>query len=140
MITKIEGYQEMKQRHQKEVDSFNGLFFAFNNEQFKEGMEKLGLTMDDTKKIVSIGAGGYILREQLQSFKDMFSRIKEETKNRKKEEKFLLDALIYELNNHEYCITHDVTDALDALDIKKEDIEPEILRKAIETSLALCTC
>ena len=51
-------------------------------------------------------------------------------KNRKKEEKFLLEALAYELRNHEYCITYDPSDALDALGLKREDVSQKIMKEA----------
>ena len=50
-------------------DNFEGLFFAFNNDQFKDGMEKVGLTIDDVNKILSIGHGGYILKSRREAFK-----------------------------------------------------------------------
>jgi hypothetical protein len=51
------------------LDNFDGLFFAFNTEQFKEGMEKVGLTENDTGKILSIGHGGYLLKTRKEAFK-----------------------------------------------------------------------
>ena len=66
--------QEIKAKEKEEVktnplDNFEGLFFAFGNEQFKEGMESVGLTIDDIDKILSIGAGGYILKTRKEAFK-----------------------------------------------------------------------
>jgi hypothetical protein len=34
----METYTEQKKRHSDDVNKFEGLFFAFSNEQFKEGL------------------------------------------------------------------------------------------------------
>lgn len=128
---KIETYQEQKKRHSDEVGNFEGLFFAFSNSQLAEGMAKVGLTMADTGLIGSIGAGGYIIKTRFKDFDAMLRRQKEERKNRLKDEKNLIESLVYELGNHEYCITGDPAPALNALDLTVKDIPIELLRKAI---------
>jgi len=128
----METYQEMKTRQGKEIDSFEGLFFAFNKEQLEEGLLKVNAT---TKDIVSIGAGGFILRLEVKALKDMFTRHSAERKDRLKEEKKLVEALVYELNNHEYSYTYDTTDALASLGLTSESIEPKILNKACKLAL-----
>lgn len=55
-------------------DDFDGLFFAFNNQQFAKGMRKIGLSETETDKIVSIGAGGYLLKERIPAFKATMSQ------------------------------------------------------------------
>ena len=126
----METYTELKARQAKEMNEFQGIFFAFSNEQLKEGLEKLGLTLEDTSKIYSIGAGGYILKERSKDLDAMFKRWEQEREELKKEEKNLLDALVYELRNHEYCITGDPDDALNALGWDRKDIDPKLLGKA----------
>ena len=66
-------YLEMKQAHQKEVNNFP-VFFAFSKDQFKEGIERLGLTENDTDKIYSIGGGGYIRKADSKAFNDLFDK------------------------------------------------------------------
>ncbi len=136
-------YCELKQKHEKELNEFKGIFFAFSNNQFKEGMEKLGLTVDDTKKIYSLGAGGYILKEKSKAFHDMFAQFSNRMETALKEEKFLLDALTYELQNHEYCITGDTTQTFDALGLTTEGIQSlsfgaKVLKKA-RAEVMLCS-
>lgn len=123
-------YNELKNQHSTELNSFEGVFFAFNNEQFAEGIKKIGLAPDDTSKIYSIGSGGYILKTRSQAFSEMFRRHEMEMKELKKDQKNLLDALVYELNNHEYNYTGDIEPALDALGLKEDEIDPTILKKA----------
>jgi hypothetical protein len=131
MNKKIESYQELKARQQKEVDGFEGIFFAFNNKQFSEGMEKIGLTENQKDKIYSLGGtGGFILKERSKALHEMLDRHSVELKQNRKDRKFLLEALTYELKNHEYCITHSVTEALDSLGLEIKDVDGEILKQA----------
>jgi hypothetical protein len=126
----METYQELKKRQHDEFGAFEGIFFAFSNEQMKEGIEKHGV--NENNKIVNIGAGGFVLKSRLQEFKDLIARHEAERKELKKNEKELIEAIAYELANHEYCITWDVTDALDALGLTRETVSPDILKKAIK--------
>lgn len=75
-----ETYKEMQQRHQKEVNEFEGMFFAFSNKQLKEGLEKVGLNENDTDKIYSIDGGGFIRKDRSEAFHAMFKRQREEAK------------------------------------------------------------
>ena len=126
----MQTYNDIKQANQERVNNFEGLFFAFSNTQLGEGLAKFGLTMEDTNQIVSIGAGGYLLKTRVKAFTEMMGQNERDLKNLRKEKKLLLDALVYELRNHEYCITGDMTDALDALGLKFEDVPSDILKKA----------
>lgn len=78
---------ELKKQHQKEVDSFDGLFFAFNRDQLKEGLKKVGLEENKTNLICSIGAGGYLRKDKVKDFVDMFARHKKELKEFRKQNK-----------------------------------------------------
>lgn len=125
-------YQQLKISQAKEMNEFKGIFFAFSNDQFKEGMEKVGLASTDTKLIFSLGAGGYILKTRANNFGNMLKRHTQELKDLRKSEKELVKAIAYELSNHEFCITGDVTDALEILNLTIEDTPKEILKKAIK--------
>jgi hypothetical protein len=56
-------FYQITERHQMEFIIFanKNMFFAFDKKQFEEGMKKLGLEPSETNKIVSVGAGGYLL-------------------------------------------------------------------------------
>ena len=131
----METYTQQKKRHQDEISGFDGLFWAFGNEQLKEGLAKVKA---EVKDIVSIGAGGFILKTQVKAFTDCLKRHGQERKALKKDVKIFFDALVYELRNHEYCITYDPQDALDSLGITKEDVDPIVLKKACKESLVGC--
>lgn len=126
-------YNELKQVLHDRMNNFEGLFFAFSNEQLREGMQKLGIK--DTKEIVSIGAGGFVLKSRVQAFKDTIEQNDKDLAEFLSNRTGLLDALVYELGNHEYCITYDETDALRALDLELDTIAPDVLREAKEKYL-----
>lgn len=128
----METYTEQKARHSKEFSTFEGIFFAFSNEQFKEGMIKLGLAVDDYASLVSIGAGGYIIKSKRDEFRALFARQAQERKDLKKDEARLVDALVYELGNHEYCITGNPQDALDVFGFTLETVPQSVLKRAIK--------
>jgi len=128
----METYTEQKARHSKEFSTFEGIFFAFSNDQFAEGMKKLGLAVDDYSSIVSIGAGGYLLKAKREEFRAFFDRQSQERKDLKKDEAKLVEAIVYELGNHEYCITGNPQDALDALGFTLETIPQGVLKRAIK--------
>jgi len=133
---KLETYKELTARQQKEVNEFEGIFFAFSNEQLEEGLKKVNAT-NAKEEIYSLSSGGYIRKDRSKEFHKMLKRQDEEIKHRKKEEKFLFDSLVYELQNHEFCITYNVTDALDALGYDIKDIPTELLKKACKRALIL---
>jgi hypothetical protein len=128
-------YYELKQKQQDEFNNFP-LFFAFSDEQFKAGMEKLGLNHDETNKIYSIGGGGYYRRDDSAKFKEMIDRFEAEKAEARKDEKYLLHMFSYELANHEYGYTYDIDDTLDALDLTIEEVKADAkLLKALQTAL-----
>ena len=126
--TEANQYQELKDKHQKEFNEFP-IGFAFSNEQFKEQMEKLGLTVDDEDKIVGIGAGGFIKKDDVDKFNEMNKRHRAEEedaiKNDTTGEGYIKDMFDYELANHEYGYTYDLTDTLASLGLSMEDINKD---------------
>jgi hypothetical protein len=119
----------MKEIHQCEVNAFP-LKFAFSNKQFEEGMKELGLLLDDTDKVYKLGdTGGFYLRSDADRLHEMFDRHEKEMQDAIDSditgEGFILEMFSYELSNHEYVITHDVEDALNALGIEMADVEKD---------------
>ena len=128
VITEVNQYQELKDKHQKEFNEFP-IGFAFSDEQFKEQMEKLGLTANDEDKIVGIGAGGFIRKDDVDKFNEMNKRQRAEEeeaiKNDTTGEGYIKDMFDYELANHEYGYTYDLTDTLASLGLSMEDINKD---------------
>lgn len=124
----MNAYKEMKDRHGKEVNDFP-MFFAFSNEQFDEGMKKLGLEPDDKDQICSTGYGGFIKKADSKKYNEMFIRFAQERKAAieadQTGEGFIYDMFDYELANHEYGYTRDVSDALGALGLTVEEVNAD---------------
>ena len=121
----MNSYVEMKERHQKEVNEFP-MKFAFSDEQFKKAMEELGLTEKDVDKVIGIGAGGFIRKTDIKAYNEMGERQYKEFKEAIEEDKigdgFIKEMFLYELGNHEYIITFDISETLDAVGLTEEDI------------------
>ena len=124
----MNAYQEMKARQQKEFDAFP-MSAAFSNQQFKDMMEKWGLTVNDTDKICSIGGGCYIRKTDKEALCALINRLNNEKENAIAADLtgdgFIFDMFVYELANHEYCITYDLEDTLDALGLTAEQINAD---------------
>ena len=118
-------YTSLKSKQQAEVDAFP-FGFAFNQKQFEEMMIKWGLTPDDTDKIYSIGGGGYVRKSDAEAMHKMFERHELERKMaRKHGDDYLFEMFNYELANHEYSYTQDLTDTLDALGLTIDEINTD---------------
>ena len=120
-------YVEMKKRHEERINALP-LMFAFSDKQFKEGMERWGLTENDTDKIYKLGStGGFYQRKDSTLIFSTF----EQNENEMNEAiladydgtGFIKDMFLYELANHEYCITHDLEPTLAALNLTEDDIQ-----------------
>ena len=116
-------YKEMKERHRKEINEFP-MAFAFNRDQFVDGMRKLGLDPSETDRVCRISAGGFCRLDDVSMLKDMFKRHKIELQRAIEKdstgEGFIYDMFRYELNNHEYTVTYDYTDALHSLGMTEQ--------------------
>ena len=121
-------YQQMKDRQQKEFDAFP-IGAAFSNKQFEEMMQKWGLTVNDTDKICSLGAGIYIRKTDKEALCALINRLNKEKQDAIAEDTtgdgFIFDMFVYELANHEYCITYDLKETLDALGLTVEEIKAD---------------
>ena len=131
-------YIELKRRQENEISNFEGIFFAFSAQQVIDGMHKVGLKPDEKEKIVSIGCGCFVLKEKKSQLIELFDQHQKEIKAIKEDKKLLLDALSYELANHEYCITGRASDALDVLGLKAEDVPEDIFKQARMSAMADC--
>ena len=124
----MNAYQEMKDRQQKEFDAFP-MGAAFSQQQFQQMMEKWGLTLNDTDKICSIGGGCYIRKTDKEALCALINRLNNEKENAIAADLtgdgFIFDMFVYELANHEYCITYDLEDTLDALGLTAEQINAD---------------
>jgi aspartyl-tRNA synthetase len=129
----MEKYNEMKNKHQKEVNAFP-MGFAFSNKQFKEAKEKLGVK--DNSELLSIYGGGFIRKKDREAYEELFTRIDKETEEAMKKPEFAYSAFRYELSNHEYVYTHDKISVLSCLGLSTEHLEnSEMLQKEFEKAV-----
>lgn len=136
-------YQELKKRQQEEVNSFP-FGFAFNNKQFEEMMCAWNLdanNVEDLHKIVSIGAGGYLRKQDIKAFEEMAARHEAEIKQLRKDEKEFIEAIVYQLHNHEYGYSRssdDIEAAYEALGIGEKELEDKHIRQMLAKAIKQC--
>lgn len=135
----MNAYLEMMKRHQQEVNEFP-IKYAFSKEGFERGMRELGLDpISDKDKVVSVSGGAFIRETDKRAFIDMFERhtrerdeaVAADTTGRG----FAYDMFRYELGNHEYAYTRDLTETIDALGYDEDDFAQNAsLAKALENA------
>jgi len=118
-------YKALKDKHQAECNAFP-LKFAFSQEQFDKAMTELGLKPKDTKKVTSIGYGGFTLNDNAPKWYALLSRQERECAEAIANDidgtGYIQEMWDYELANHEYIITCDISDAQSALGISDEQL------------------
>lgn len=99
-------YSEYRKKAQAEFDSLP-IFFAFGKQQFKEEMEKRGLTENDVDKVYRLGSGfgGYYLKSDADIIRAYFEK-EDELPKLMKNKKFAVSAFFSEMCNHEYGINY----------------------------------
>ncbi|MCI9507039.1 MAG: hypothetical protein HFF62_10740 [Oscillospiraceae bacterium] len=121
-------YEDLKQRQQQEFSAFP-MQFAFSDSQFAEGMAALGLKPTDTDKIYKAPGGGFYRREDGPRLYDMMGRFDRELQEAIAEDEtgdgFIFEMFLYELGNHEYDVTMELNETLDALGYTMEDIQAD---------------
>lgn len=129
-------YTELKSKHQAEVNAFP-LGFAFNQSQFDEMMKKWGLKPTNIREILSIGGGGYVRKDDAKAMHEMFARHEAEWNIAIQDEEFMFEMFNYELANHEYSYTGDLTDTLEALGLTMDIInETPNMADALKRAIA----
>ena len=122
----MNAYAEMKARHHERVNALP-IKFAFSMQQFREAMESWGLTENDTDRIYKMGSTGGFYRREDSTL--IFSTLEENEiemqaaiRNDIDGSGFIKDMFLYELANHEYCITYDLEPTLDALGLTADEV------------------
>lgn len=87
-----------------------GLFWAFNEEQFKEGKAKNPIK--EGEKYTSIGAGGYLPSKNVDKFIEGMKSIEKWAREAKKDDQ---EVILYQLNNYECFYQGDIEDAMPTL-------------------------
>lgn len=135
----METYQQLKNRHQAEVDAFP-FGAAFNRNQFEDMRKKIPLS--DGDKYYSLGAGVYVRGKDIPAMEEMFKRHKQEKLEFNKNRKSLQQAIVQELFNYEYCYSENDEPVLAAVGYSMNDFNSdkelqEIYRKAVHKYYSL---
>ena len=118
-------YVEFKERKQEKINNFD-MFFAFDNKQLENGLEKLNVNKNE---IVSIGVNGFIRKSDVQKFKNMLNNFKEEHTKNMKNDDYVYHMFKYEMANHEYIITYDDEEILEVCNVNENQfIEDERMK------------
>lgn len=116
-----QSYMDVRSRHQKEFDEFP-IVYAFNDEQLKEALDKLGATKEQCVSV--FGHGDIVRREDADKLIKLLDRQQEELLQRLRDDPlFAEEAFLYEMDNHEYAINWSGDeDVLDCFGITFKDI------------------
>lgn len=118
---KKQEYMDLRSRHQKEFDEFP-IVYAFNDEQLKEALDKLGATKEECISV--FGHGDIVRREDAKALISLLDRQQEELLQRLRDDPIFAEAaFLYEMDNHEYAINYSGDeDVLDCFGITFKDI------------------
>ncbi len=132
----MEDYQALSKRQQDEWEDFP-IFWAFNQEQFAEGMKKLALLPSDTDQVYPCAGGGYYRKADSQRLRNLIKRHDHELTEALKDESFAYSAFRYELENHEFVVSWRIEDTLRSLGLDSEEVEEnQVLSRALQTAIA----
>ncbi len=100
---KRQAYLDLQDKHREEISNFP-IAYAFNDEQLKEALKKLGA--ESVKECVTVmGSGDIVKRENAKPFLDMLKRQAQEVKDLLISDVDIAEAaFLYEMDNHEYAI------------------------------------
>lgn len=136
-------YVELKNRHQNELKQIQ-LIYVFNRKDLNDGLKKLGLKKTDVDKLIPLNGGCYTTIENIKKLNKLLKKqnkkLKDEIRKDKDGTDFIYDMFSYELANHEYTYTRDLSDTLNVLNISETDIKnnPNLkngLKLAVEDAL-----
>ena len=119
---KKQEYLDLKKKHEQELNDFP-IAYAFNDEQLKEALKKLGATKEEC--VTVFGHGDIVKKENAPKFIAMLKRHTKEVREALiADVDFAIAAFLYEMNNHEYCINYDGDgDVLGCFGLEWDDLE-----------------
>ena len=100
---KRKAYLDLLDKHREELNNFP-IAYAFNDEQLKEALEKLGAKSTD-ECVTVMKSGDIMKRENAKPFLDMLKRQMKEVQDLLLSDMDIAEAaFLYEMDNHEYAI------------------------------------
>jgi hypothetical protein len=98
---KRQEYLDLKKQHEKELNEFP-IAYAFNDEQLAEALAKLNATKEEC--VTVFGHGDIVRRQDAKDLVKLFTRHDKELKEKlKTDPEFAYEAILYEMDNHEYA-------------------------------------
>lgn len=134
-------YEELKDSQGEKIDAFlmKYAFFAFNEDQFREGLRKLGVPEEEAgARLYRMGdTGGYYLKERAEEYRKLWEELDKEIRDAIHDPEtgpeFAFQMFHYELLNHEYGYTGDTWETLNGLGLTLEEIQADpIMSEALE--------
>lgn len=111
-MSEYKSYSDFKLAEREAIDALP-IEFAFNDDQFHDMLKKFGLTLDEKDKLRRIPGGGFCLATDAKMIVEtMLSWSRKLSEIIKTDDEFTVDALRYELDNHEFGYTGEPDDAL----------------------------
>jgi len=105
-------------------------FYAFDQEQFDKGLTEIKTRIDMSKynetnkfNVLPTWSGAYVVADKMQDYKNAFIEYDKKLKTELENYDFLVDAIIYEMGNHEYMYTMDDETVLLSLGYNFKDRE-----------------
>ena len=128
-------YFQFKKKMNKIFNKFlsENCFWAFSEEQLVEGLQKFGYATNDNLSniFVRITGGGFMLKSVTKDYDKLSKKRYRILKKYLSNYKHLIDALCYEMCNHECAYTGNFIPALNALSFTTNDLQKnKKLRKA----------
>lgn len=111
-------------------------FYAFDKKQFLEGVEKVGAKLQDN--FTKIATGVFMKSSDVPKLEKLMKQRKKEHKERlENSPEYAYHMFKYELANHEYILTYDLTDTLIDCDVTDKYLKENpsiynVLEKAIK--------
>lgn len=120
---------------QRERFSAFPIEYAYDKTQLEEAMKKLWAK--EVSELMGYYGWAIMLKKDYPSYRKLMDDMEEEMKSFLENDDNLVEAMVYELWNHEYCITYDPSDALRALwvDPSSERVK-SCLKRAIPMVMA----
>lgn len=115
-------YLKLEEKHRKMVNEFS-MAFAFNDAQFAEAKEKLNVKSNN--ELLRVPAGGFIRKSDREKYYKMLSSMVEEQEKAMKNDEYVYQGFLYELGNHEYCVTGDPTNVLSCFGLTFEKLQAD---------------
>ena len=79
-------------------------FFAFSNEQLKEGIDKFKPLLGENDKLVQFINGGFMMKSKVNGFFSLNDKMQDKLREKMQDPEFAGGAFLYEAANYEYAI------------------------------------